>query len=77
MKEAKHTPFSILVEKALIRASARAKALSEQTGTPFVGWRDDKAEDLNATSKQSTSAPGPMNLPANWASTKNLDRLNP
>jgi hypothetical protein len=47
MKQPQHTAFAKLAEKALIRASARARALSEQTGTPFVVSENGKIVDSN------------------------------
>lgn len=51
MKQPEHTAFSRLAEKALIRASARARALSEQTGTPFIVYENGRQTDLNKKTK--------------------------
>lgn len=47
MKQVKHTEFAKLAEKALVRAAARARTLSEQTGTPLIVGQNGKVVDIS------------------------------
>lgn len=55
MKKKAHTPFALKAQKAMLRASARAHALSVATGTPFVVFENGRVVNLNVQSKRRTS----------------------
>ncbi len=49
------------VEAALLRAAQKARALAEQTHTPFIIWRDGKVINLTeAESQENETAPQPL-----------------